>query len=243
MKVYVDNFYVDGYTSNSTANIARERTGAHELGHIFGLMDLDEGNLCNADNSGQHHHEALMGYGQPISYRSRDITYRDIAGAAITRGFHTDSDHKWLNYGLQSNRKYKLICSICNGVKNVNSLNEYAYETYGACGDNHTLSSGNMMAVASYGTKDYYKCKYCRYVAPFSAIVSQNCGSKAPYADNYHICTNEVDGLEYVFKEAHNFVNDECTECGFSHNHSYGPYMYFDNHSHIRYCGCGSSRR
>ncbi|MBQ7387104.1 MAG: hypothetical protein IJW03_02945 [Clostridia bacterium] len=239
MEVYVDNFYAHGGISNSTVYIARERTGAHELGHIFGLLDLDYQNLCNAEHSYQHHSEVLMGYGDLMSYRARDITYKDIAGVAITRGYHTDNDHKWLNYGLQSNQKYKLVCSICNGVKNVADLSEYEYETYGACGNNHILSGGNMMAVASYGTKDYYKCKYCRYVASFSAIVSQNYIDKTYYSVKYHRCTNAVDGLEYVFDETHNFVNNECTECGFLHTHEYGPYVYFNNHTHIRYCNCG----
>ena len=239
MEVYVDNFYANGGVANSTAHIARERTGAHELGHVLGLLDLDKGNLCNAEHSYQHHSEILMGYGNTIIYRTRDITYKDIAGVAITRGFHTDSDHTWLNYGLQSNGKYKLVCSICNGVKNVTDLSEYEYETYGDCGNNHTLSSGNMMAVASYGTKDYYKCKYCRYVAPFSAIVSQNYSDKTYYSDKYHRYTNQVDGLEYIVEETHNFVNNECTECGFYHTHKYGRYVYHDNHSHIRYCTCG----
>ena len=68
------------------------------------------------------------------------VLYKDIAGVAITRGFHTDNDHKWLNCGLQSDGNYKLVCSICNGVKQVTSLSGYTYETYGACNNRHTVS-------------------------------------------------------------------------------------------------------
>lgn len=220
MEVNVDSFYVHGSYSQAVIDVVRERTGAHEFGHVLGLCDIDANNLCNASNQSQHHHELLMGYGSPATNRAVDITYKDIAGVAITRGLHTDSDHKWLNCGLQSDGKYKLICSICNGVKYVNSLSGYTYEAYGACGDSHTLSGGNMMAVASYGTKDYYKCEYCRYVAPFDSIVSQSY-SKTNYNSSLHKCINNVDGLEYTFYEEHS------------------PYVYMNKYNHRRSCLCG----
>ena len=157
MNVNIDLFYVHGDYTQAVIDFVRERNGAHELGHVLGLRDLDSNNLCNANSDKAHHHELLMGYGSPMLDRSSDITYKDIAGVAITRGLHTDDDHKWLNCGLQSNGKYKLLCSICNGIKETYGLSGYTYETYGACGNNHTLSGGNMMAVASYGTKDYYR--------------------------------------------------------------------------------------
>ena len=58
-----------------------------------------------------------MGYSKNNSTnRQTNITYKDLAGAMINMGFHTASDHKWMfsptDYG-----GYKLICSICNGVK------------------------------------------------------------------------------------------------------------------------------
>ncbi len=239
MNVNVDYFYVHGAYNEEYINLVRERNGAHEFGHVLGLRDVDSSNLCNANTSIQHHHELLMGYGSPMSDRAVDITYKDIAGVAITRGFHTDSDHRWLNWGLQSNGKYKLVCSICNGIEKTASLSVYNYKTYGTCGNNHSLSSGNMMAVASYGTKDYYKCKYCKYVEPFSSIVTQNY-SKTYYSDTLHKCVNTVAGLEYTFYEEHTIVNHECTECG-EHIHSYADhYVWQSEGLHKSYCDCGN---
>ena len=187
-----------------------------------------------------------MGYGN-IAYRTSDITYKDIAGVAITRGFHTDSDHKWLYAGQQSDGTYKLICSICNGVKYVESLSGYTYDTYNACGENHTLSSGNMMAVASYGTSDYYKCKYCRYVAPFENIVAQDY-SIAQYNSALHKYTNSVNGLEYTFYEEHSFNYGNISDsshtatcaCGYTvtQNHVF-TYESISNLYHISVCACG----
>ena len=230
MDVNIDAFYDDsdfalrmGF-SGADITLLKAYTGAHETGHVLGLLDLDNDNLCNADNSGWHHHEVLMGYGNPTSQRSANITYKDIAGVAITRGFHTDSDHKWLNCGLQSDGKYKLVCSICNGVKNVSSLSGYTYNTYGACGNNHSLSSGNMMAVASYGNKDYYKCEYCRYVAPFDSNVTQNY-TKTYQGNNIDKYVNTVSGLEYTFYQ--------------EHTHSY-HYEWKSEGRHTASCECGS---
>lgn len=238
MDVYVKNFYISSSTS-SEANVetARERTGAHELGHVLGLRDVD--NWCtSSDDEDWHHRELLMGYGKPLYLRAMNITYKDIAGVAITRGFHTDNDHKWINYGLQSDGNYKLVCSICNGVKQVTSLSGYTYETYGACNSKHTLSYGNMMAVASYGTKDYYKCKYCRYVARFESNVEQNY-TKTFHTDYLHKCVNTVNGLEYTFYEEHTVVNHECTGCG-EHIHSYSKrYVWQTDGRHKCYCECG----
>ena len=223
MTINVDYFYVHGNRSAADVNILRDRTGAHEIGHILGLRDIDSFPLCGDTGQSAHHKELLMGYGWPISERQSNITYKDIAGVAITRGFHTDSDHKWLYAGLDTNGKYKLICSICNGVKYVESLSGYAYNTYNACGGNHTLSSGNMMAVASYGTSDYYKCKYCRYVAPFENIVAQN--YTMTYDNTYHIYTNNVEGLEYSVYEEHAFI-----------------YFAMSSTQHTAMCSCGYQR-
>ena len=237
MTINVEYFYVHGNHDEAEVNNMRDRTGAHEIGHMLGLRDIDEV-PCGSYNQSYHHEDLLMGYGSMNVLPSTDITYKDIAGVAITRGFHTDSDHKWLYVGQQSDGTYKLICSICNGVKYVESLSGYTYDTYNACGENHTLSSGNMMAVASYGTSDYYKCKYCRYVAPFENIVAQNY-SRTYFTDELHRCTNSVEGLEYSFNERHTFVNNVCTGCGFNHSHSYGSYSYYDRSSHAAFCSCG----
>ncbi len=233
MNVDIDDFY--SVTDDDTVEATRERTGAHEIGHILGLRDIYKNELCHSDAIYDHHQEVIMGDFSPTS--ALDITYQDIAGVAITRGFHTDNDHKWLNCGLQSDGTYKILCSICNGVRYVSSLSGYTYDTYNACNGNHSLSGGNMMAVASYGTSDYYKCKYCRYVAPFSSIVPQNY-IKTSYNDSLHQCSNSVDGLEYSFYESHTFVNNYCTGCG-AHNHTYRMYIYYDYRSHKGTCSCG----
>ena len=220
MNVNVDCFYVHNGYNQAIVNSIRERNGAHEFGHVLGLRDLDSNNLCNSSKNNQHHEEVLMGYGYTLTDRASNITYKDIAGVAITRGFHTDNDHKWLNCGKQANGNYKLICTICNGVKEVKSLSGYSYNPYGACNGNHALSSGNMFATASYGNKDYYKCKYCRYVAPFNSIVEQNY-SVTDYDTLYHKYVNQVNGLEYTFYEEH------------------APYVPVDNQYHRRNCACG----
>ena len=221
MLVYVECFFVHGEYTDTYVDTVRKRTGAHELGHILGLLDVDK--YCKITTKGDHHTELLMGYGSPTETRCCNITYKDIAGVAITRGFHTDSDHKWLYAGLDTNGKYKLICSICNGVNAVDSLSGYTYDTYNACGENHTLSSGNMMAVASYGTSDYYKCKYCRYVAPFENIVAQN--YTMTYDNTYHIYTNNVEGLEYSVYQEHAFI-----------------YFAMSSTQHTAMCSCGYQR-
>ena len=130
MEVNINYFYYGGSQSSDDVGVVRERTGAHELGHVIGLRDVDLLAICGAGSSSDHHEEILMGYGNDIADRASDITYKDIAGVAITRGFHTDADHMWLNAGVQSNGTYKLICSICNGVKYVDSLSGLTYYTY-----------------------------------------------------------------------------------------------------------------
>ena len=59
------------------------------------------------------------------------------------------------------------------------------------------------MAVASYGEFDYYKCKFCRYVAPVNMKMRQEY-SYEYYDDNDHIL-NSVNGLEYSMIETHNY--------------------------------------
>lgn len=244
MRVNLDYFYVHDNRTSDYVTVVREMVGAHEFGHVLGLRDVDceyenGDRLCNPvgdseDTNSDHHQEVLMGYGS-MTERQYNITYKDIAGVAITRGFHTDSDHRWLNLGPQNDGKYKLVCSICNGVKTVLNLNGLSYDEYHSCGGNHDLSDGNMMAVASYGTQDYYKCKYCRYVAPFSSIVPQNY-SKLKYSDSHHKCVNNVQGLEYTFYEEH---EEHCPECT-PHEHWY-TYTHYNDFSHRRRCGCGDT--
>lgn len=217
MVINLNYFYVNGSMTEEDVELIRERNGAHEMGHILGLLDVE--NYCNASEDEWHHHELLMGYGEPVTDRMSDITYKDIAGVAITRGFHTDDDHQWLNCGVQSNGKYKWICAICNGTKV--ALSTGFHPTYGSCGDNHDLADGNMMAVASYGTKDYYKCKYCRYVASFDDNAEQN--YVRTYVDvGQDLCYNDVVGLGYTTYAPHDYT-----------------YAYANNTSHYVTCGCG----
>ncbi len=229
-----------GETPATVVAKLKERTGAHELGHVLGLGDIDADNCCNAETDEDHHHEILMGYGLPITERTSSIAYKDIAGAAITRGFHTDADHKWLNCGMQSDGQYKLVCTICNGVKKVDSLNGYTSDTYGVCNGNHDLADGNMMAVASYGNKDYYKCKYCRYVAPFSDLATQDYIAYS-ISDTHHEYRNRVTGLAYEGTEEHTVTEHGCI-CGYGHVHSYGNGTYRNHSMHLARCECGLTR-
>ena len=235
MRLNINYFDYGSSVEEYKVDYARSAVGAHELGHVLGLRDVD--NYCGSLATYNHHEEVLMGYGY-ISYRSQDITYKDIAGVAITRGFHTDNDHKWLNAGIQSDGSYKLICSICNGVKNIASLDGYQCYNYNYCNGNHNLSSGNLMAVASYKNKDYFKCKYCRYVAPFENNVTQNYTYVS--IDEYkHLVTNNVTGLEYSYVTDHN--NYDCSLCGHIHTiHNYiSSYQQYTSKKHKAFCRCG----
>lgn len=216
--------------------------GAHEFGHVLGLVDID--GCENSLQSNYHHEELLMGYwidGDSFLAKQPDITYKDLIGAAITRGLHTDNDHQWIYYS-SGHGVYKLVCSICNGVKYVNSLDGIDYVDYKDCNDEHDLADGNMFAVASYGDSDYYKCKYCRYVAPFTAIEEQDYDYEE-YSSTQHLVTNQVEGLEYSFYENHTFdTTHTCTLCGAQYSHSYTHH--YENYSsthHEAYCECGAS--
>ena len=225
MRVRITSFY-DSTPLDSgdddKINIARERVGAHELGHVLGLRDIEA--RCGTTIPNQYHHqELLMGAAHKMADRCINITYKDLAGVAITRGFHTDDDHQWLYMPRQGATDYKLVCWICNGVKYVDNLADYPCMPYDCCEGDHDLSDGNMRVVASYGNQDYYKCRYCRYVAPFSRIVTQDY-TKMYHSDTLHKCVNNVDGLEYTFYEEHSW-----------------SYVYIDGTSHQRICECGAS--
>lgn len=203
-------------------NKVLERLGAHELGHILGLYDIDIVEN-NANTEKYHHEENLMGYSHfekleqaSVSFvnRQSEITYRDIAGVAITRGYHNDYNHKWLCDEILKDGKYKLICSICNGIKYVESLSDYEYNLYKKCNMRHNLIDGNMMPVASYGTKDYYKCKYCRYVAPVIDRIEQNYVTDCSYNSTYHYNVNDVFGFEYRTIAKHDYeYNVDTAHC------------------------------
>ena len=239
ISINIEKIYLT--TLNEDAiNVLEECTGAHEIGHILGLRDIDS--MCDSSCAEWHHEELLMGYGEIVSSRQTNITYKDLAGVAITRGFHTDADHKWLNEGQQSDGTYKLRCSLCNGVRYVATLNGYVYDMYNACNGNHELSDGNMMAVASYGTSDYYKCKYCKYVAPFSSIVPQNYIFVSNSRGNGY--TNMVEGLEYTYYyERHSFTYTEYSESWHKKTCACG-YTDYESHNflpvNLRFSKCSS---
>ena len=138
MNVNVDYFYVNSTNTQSEVEFVHARNGAHEFGHVLGLRDVDDN--CSASNITNHHQEILMGYGSPMLNRSQNITYKDIAGVAITRGFHTDDDHKWMTDTIISSSGIKMVCSICNAVKYVTSLSGYDYVILGSCNNNHLLN-------------------------------------------------------------------------------------------------------
>ena len=216
------------YAINIYGTVYHNRVGAHEMGHVMGLDDLDKDDHSKI----QHHEEALMGYGSP---RQTNITYKDIAGVMITMGFHTSSDHKWM-YSLTEYGGYKLICSICNGVKYSPTIPTGSV-LYESCNGNHLLSSGNMMAVASYGTKDYYKCKYCRYVAPFELNVEQSYGERE-YIDGNTIqhYAHSDNGLTYKVLENHFYDYYTNTFVPYPYNHA----QYSLKHKVI--CGCDGAQ-
>ena len=214
--------------SSVELDIILSRTGAHEIGHVLGLKDIDS--VENGDDSDLYHHEEiLMGYSEDLDYITRqpNITFRDIAGVAITRGFHTDSDHLWLyDKDNPKDGKYKLICSLCNCVKYVDDLLSYNYYEYGQCGHSdsslpHTVDD-NMIPVASYGNTDYYKCKYCRYVAPFTSRITQNYVYCGEHNDSKHILENIGGNLNYKITENHSMIINlignhyKCSGCDYS---------------------------
>ncbi len=228
----INAIYISSF-SNEKRNLILSRTGAHEIGHILGLRDIDS--IENKNDGYYHHEEILMGYEQDsmVSVRQSEITYRDIAGVSITRGLHTDNDHLWLYDSENSNdSQHKLICSLCNCVKYVVNLDSYEYYIYKQCGHSENSSSiivdENMIPVASYGNKDYYKCKYCRVVAPFNSRINQNYVFSGERNNTHHILENDTD-LNYTVIEEHNIINIgnsnyKCSGCTYRIINTYETY-------------------
>ncbi|MBR3845718.1 MAG: hypothetical protein IKM40_04010, partial [Clostridia bacterium] len=160
--MYVD---VSSFYGQEDSEIVLARTGAHEVGHILGLLDIDL--QCDFEVNDRHHQECLMGYGTNAATHP---TYKDIAGVSITRGFHTDEDHSWM---LRTNTDgtQDVICSQCNGVRYDVTLTDGQYEgkdvnIYQSC-IHHGGTNQEMLLVASDGERYFYKCQYCRYIATY----------------------------------------------------------------------------
>ena len=96
-----------------------------------------------------------------------------------------------------------------------------------------------MMAVASYGNKDYYKLKYCKCVAPFSDIVEQDYSATYVASEHRHLITNNVAGLSYSFLEEHIWSSGSCVECGFEHTDHLYSYWSKNGTYHFKSCRCG----
>jgi len=164
MIVNIQKFSYNGNNEFSVID-NRENTGCHEMGHVLGLKDIDL--LCDAE-APDHHSELIMGYEQSSNY-IHDISYKDIAGVSITRAFHTDDDHIWMKR-INEDDTIDLICAQCNGVLYnaeidliSNTYNGKPLNVYKDC-VHYDHENSNMLLVAQYSNKYFYKCQYCRYI-------------------------------------------------------------------------------
>lgn len=167
MMVNVSYFYVNSITniSENGVEIIRANTGEHEMGHILGLDDVD---VCCTKRINDHHEEILMGYGDLLE-RQFDVTYKDIAGVSIIRGFHTDDDHVWMKRN-NDDGTIDLICAQCNGVlydiemdSNGTTYQGKSVNIYKNC-LHHNGTASNMLLVATDGDRDFFKCQNCRHI-------------------------------------------------------------------------------
>ncbi len=214
MKVNIDYFK----SSYSLSSMVRERTGQHELGHVLGLFDVDL--CCSSSVLQDHHEEILMGYGNGA--RSTYAKYKDIAGVAITRGFHTDDDHMWM-LRTNADNTQDVICALCNGVRYGITLTNGKYEdqtpkAYQSC-IHHGGVNEQMLLVASDGNRYFYKCLYCRHIE--ETYHEHTYSDWVSISDTRHIecCECGVRGTTtgvHVTK-ASNIVNGKsyCIHCGY----------------------------
>ena len=151
--------------SSSNYNILSEFTGQHEMGHVLGLRDVD--NLCVYDFA--HHSEILMGYGISTSIHTPHVSYKDIAGVSIIRGFHNDNNHIWMKR-INNDNTIDLICAQCNGVlydiemdSNGTTYQGKSVNIYKNC-LHHNGTASNMLLVATDGDRDFFKCQNCRHI-------------------------------------------------------------------------------
>lgn len=209
-----------------------KNAGMRMVAYALGLDNLDE----TLHNDGTYHHqEALMGGNFNNVGGPRNITFRDIAGIGVTMELHDENAHKWMhdsNSDTATVNKY--ICAICNGVRYVNKSNHINCYTYKKCNNDHSVNSGNMFALASYEDKDYIKCRYCRYVAPFSDLVAQDYEYQKFDGYDIHLTKAKNRNLYYSFNEKHDMVEGYCSKCNY-HVHEQ-VYKYYNNRGHRMTC-------
>lgn len=210
------------YDDPSEYNVALERVGAHEFGHVLGLLDVDDVEHGDADYDWEHS-DKIMGYatyGEYTEYQTF-IGFYDFMGAAITRGLHTENDHKWRVEGTKGDLTV-LECYLCNGRIDVA---QNADGTYGpnnltaitkraSCtSTQHTYSSSTMVYVGSSSSSDFFKCQHCDYYRMYTHYVggAYHFGLNGHYQDcNY--CGEKIYGEhEYVQEELY-YV---CTICNY----------------------------
>ena len=251
MTVNIYDFYeaIEQINPSNSAelNVIKINTGAHEIGHMLGLSDLDEWScacqcIYHTDNDESndseceykgHHEEALMGYRQTES-RVTHITYKDIAGVSITRGFHTDNDHWWMvrekrNEETDEIEQIDVVCALCNGVRTnlqaqgvIPSKIDYIDGIYyyegqeapliGSCNQEHSLIGDNMILVASDGQRFFYKCSYCRYIEEKEIALSNTIPqyNSLDYGDNVGGLDCEYYRVNILFDGTYNLkVNED----------------------------------
>lgn len=242
MKVNLD-YFKSNYEHYS---FVIEGTGAHELGHVLGLRDVDT--WCSSADLQNHHEEILMGYGNGT--RSTYAKYKDIAGVSITRGFHTDDDHVWM---LRTNGDgtQDVICAQCNGVRKNITLTNGTYEgeavnIYKSC-VHHGGINQKMLLVATDGIRDFYKCQYCRYILETehtthhfddATCINDNTHVKKCVVCNYS--TTTVHNSIYTHIDTNNHLKT-CTLCNLYliEVHNYSEYQRYSSAMHINACKCG----
>lgn len=219
--VTVDYFYahdaneesssIQNTVTETQALLERERVGAHEFGHVLGLYDVD----IDCDDDGEedetdHHINVIMGYGNS-KLRTTNITYQDIAGVSITRGFHTDNDHVWMKR-VNANESVDLICAQCNGVLyNVDiSSDEMMYEgkvlnEYKSC-THHGGNNEKMLLVATNGEQDFYKCQYCRYIETIEKVNEYEISSSNSFHISYGMVPDKKEIYELNITEQNSYI-------------------------------------
>ncbi len=201
--------------------VIKEAVGAHEFGHVLGLLDIDK--IEHGDNSYQwHNNDKIMGYGTAgniLTYQT-EVSYYDLMGAAITQGIHTDNDHEWRLVNTDSNGNSTIICYLCNGKRIVTLDSDGMYngevvltpKTFGCSDACHTRSRLDL--VGYHGDLDIHKCSYCDYYEEFShqfpgTWTKDNIGHR-------YVCQD----CKRTYSEAHNCTYYDgkyhCSTCGWS---------------------------